>query len=561
MPLESILSKLQGVRREGKGWKALCPAHADKNPSLFISKENNRVLLHCFAGCSTESVLAALGIQIQELFADGTRDQRIVAVYDYCDEKGELMFQVVRYEPKNFKQRRPDGNGGWHWNLSGVRRVLYRLPDVLQANSVLIVEGEKDCETARKIGLVSTCNAGGAGKWREEYSECLRGMRVVIIADADGPGRKHAQEVSTSLYGKTESLKVIELPGAKDLSQWVEYGGTRETLLEMIRNAPEWNPGASEPRSVLPIDAPLVVLSVEELLARDIKPREMLLDPILPEQGLAMLYSWRGTGKTFLALGIGAAIACGAHFLRWKAPRPRNVLYIDGEMPAFTMRERSAMILAGAEGNDPEPGSLKIITPDVQDRPMPDLATPEGQDLIEPHLTGINLIILDNLSALCRAGDEDRREGWLPVQEWCLQLRRRGIAVLLLHHSGKGRQQRGASAREDLLDTVFTLKHPRDYSFNEGLRCEVHFEKTRSMLGNAAKPFEARMESGPDGRAIWTSRDLEDAKAQQAASLFTEGVSVRDVADELEISKSQAGRLRKLWELNEREKVSQCPAP
>ena len=190
---------------------------------------------------------------------------------------------------------------------------------------------------------------------------------------------------------------------------------------------------------------------------------------------------------------------------------------------------------------------------------MRDFGTSGGQDLIEPQVAGVNLIILDNLSALCRSGDEDKREGWLPVQEWCLRLRRRGIAVLLLHHSGKGRQQRGASAREDLLDTVFTLKHPKDYSFNEGLRCEVHFEKTRSMLGDAAKPFEAKMETAPDGRAMWTWRELADAMAQQASLLFAEGVSVRDVADELEISKSQAGRLRKLWELAEREKVSQCP--
>ena len=138
-------------------------------------------------------------------------------------------------------------------------------------------------------------------------------------------------------------------------------------------------------------------------------------------------------------------------------------------------------------------------------------------------------------------------------------LRKRGIAVLFVHHAGKNKSQRGTSRREDLVDTVVTLKHPADYNASEGLRCEVHFEKTRSMLGDAAKPFEALMGSGPDGRAIWTWRELEDAKAQQAASLFAEGVPIRDVADELQISKSQAGRLRKLWELNCGEKVSQRP--
>lgn len=304
----------------------------------------------------------------------------------------------------------------------------------------------------------------------------------------------------------------------------------------------------------------LRVVSVEELLAREIRPREMLLEPILPEQGLAMLYAYRGLGKTYLALGIAAAVASGASFLRWTAPRQRGVLYVDGELPAKTVQERFAMIVAGIEGGEPAPEALKIITPDFQERPLPDLATPQGQRLLEPHLAGVNLVVLDNLSALCRHGNENEGEGWLPVQEWALGLRRRGISMLFVHHAGKNRSQRGTSRREDLLDTVITLKHPADYNPSEGLRCEVHFEKTRSMLGDAAKPFEARMESGSDGRAIWTSRELEDAKAQQAASLFAEGVSVRDVAEELEISKSQAGRLRKLWALNEREKVSRCPA-
>jgi hypothetical protein len=89
-----------------------------------------------------------------------------VAEYNYTDENDKLLFQVVRFEPKGFRQRRPDGNGGWEWSLNGTRRVLHRLPEVRKVKSVLVVEGEKDCETAHKLGFVATCNAGGAGKWR-----------------------------------------------------------------------------------------------------------------------------------------------------------------------------------------------------------------------------------------------------------------------------------------------------------------------------------------------------------------------------------------------------------
>jgi putative DNA primase/helicase len=304
----------------------------------------------------------------------------------------------------------------------------------------------------------------------------------------------------------------------------------------------------------------LRAVAIEQLLAREIRPREMLLDPILPEQGLAMLYSYRGVGKTYLALGIAAAVASGTRFLRWTAPRPRQVLYVDGELPAKTLQERLAIIVAGIDEGEPASEALKIITPDFQDRPIPDLATAQGQRLLEPHLAGMDLLVLDNLSALCRHGNENEGEDWLPVQEWALGLRRRGMSVLFVHHAGKNKSQRGTSRREDLLDTVITLKHPANYNPSEGLRCEVHFEKTRSMLGDAAKPCEVRLESGLDGRAVWTWREVEHAKAEEAAALFAARMSVRDVAEELGISKSQAGRLRQEWVAGQSPEVSHRPS-
>lgn len=560
MDLEGFLSRLEHARRNGAGWIARCPAHEDNNPSLSLDERDAKILLHCHAGCSVEAICKALGIEVRELFTEAKPQSRIVNTYDYRDERGAVLFQAVRYEPKEFKQRRPDGHGGWIWNLNGTRRVLYGLPEVLKAKSVLICEGEKDVETARKLGLVATCNPSGAGKWRDEYSESLRGKRDVIIADADEPGRKHAQQVAESLRGKVESLKTIELPGAKDLSEWVEKGGTRDALLELIRNSPE-SRGVQVESEPSGAGASLISVSIAELLKREIKRREMLLDPILPEQGLAMLYAYRGIGKTFIALGIAAAIASGGRFLRWTAPRARRVLYLDGELPAKTMQERSAMVLAGIEGDGPDPDALRIITPDFQKRPIPDLSTLEGQKLIEPHLDGIDLLVLDNLSALCRYGNENEGESWLPVQAWGLALRRRGISVLFIHHAGKNKSQRGTSRREDLLDTVITLKHPADYNPSQGLRCEVHFEKTRGMLAEGAKPFEVRLGSGEDGRAVWTLRDLETAKAAQAAELFVTGMSVRDVAEELGISRSTAHRLRKLWQASGIPEVSQRPDP
>jgi hypothetical protein len=173
---------------------------------------------------------------------------RVVETYDYCDEGGELLYQTARFEPKDFKQRRPDGEGGWEWSIEGTRRVLYRLPELLATEPdglVLKCEGEKDTDRARQMGFAATTNVGGAKSWRPEYAEALHGRTVAIIADNDSDGRKHAEDVARSLYGKASSVKVIELPGVLedggDLCDYFDGGGTAEDLRRLIADTPEWS--------------------------------------------------------------------------------------------------------------------------------------------------------------------------------------------------------------------------------------------------------------------------------------------------------------------------------
>jgi putative DNA primase/helicase len=265
----------------------------------------------------------------------------------------------------------------------------------------------------------------------------------------------------------------------------------------------------------------------------DVKDREMVLHPFLPTQGLAMLYSKRGVGKTFLSLGISIAVASGSPFLKWNAPTPRKVLYVDGEMPLSSLKQRLFDILAGTDIHPDFYPNLELITPDVQTRGLPDLATISGQDEIEEHLPGVNLLVLDNLSSLVRAVKENEGEGWLPVQDWALDLRRRGISVLFVHHAGKGGAQRGTSRREDLLDSVVTLKHPTDYVASEGLHCIVDYEKARGFYGEDAKSFEVKMSAGSSGEALWTVMDVEASADSRIAELKDLGMSVREIAREL----------------------------
>lgn len=171
----------------------------------------------------------------------------IVAEYDYKDEDGEVIFQVVRYEPKQFRQRKPDGKGGWSWSVKGLRVVPYRLRE-LQAEKkrpVFVVEGEKDVHSLEEIGVLATCNAGGAGKWTAEHAEFLRGRTVLVVADNDEAGTDHAEKVAVSLHEVARQFRVIALTGLPtkgDVSDWISAGGTKERLEQIVKAAAIWRP-------------------------------------------------------------------------------------------------------------------------------------------------------------------------------------------------------------------------------------------------------------------------------------------------------------------------------
>lgn len=165
-----------------------------------------------------------------------------VATYSYTDEDGVVLFEVVRFEPKDFRQRRPDGRGGWTWNLDHVRRVPFHLPQLLAANgrTVHVVEGEKDVLALERLGLVATCNPGGASKWREEFAEYFRGADVVILPDNDSAGEAHARQVAASLQPVAARVRILRLPGLgpkEDVSDWIARGGTAEELVRLAAAA------------------------------------------------------------------------------------------------------------------------------------------------------------------------------------------------------------------------------------------------------------------------------------------------------------------------------------
>jgi hypothetical protein len=245
-PIDLVLGKLKGVRphQKGDGWEARCPAHDDRRQSLGVAVgDDGKVLFCCQAGCSYAAIVQALGITAQDTFPDGDKrrnGRRIVATYDYQDEAGCLLYQSVRYDPRDFRQRQPDGKGGWVWSTKGRPLALYRLPELLQAaleDFVYIVEGEKDAEALHRLGLVATTNPMGAGKWRKCFNESLRDRHVILLPDNDDSGRAHMQTVCENLRGIAASVIVFELPDLPpkgDVSDWLAAGGTKEKLRQLV---------------------------------------------------------------------------------------------------------------------------------------------------------------------------------------------------------------------------------------------------------------------------------------------------------------------------------------
>lgn len=240
----AILAKLHDVTRTTNGWSARCPAHEDERPSLSIGAgDDGRVLVHCFAGCTPEQVVGAVGMQM----ADLGPAMNIVAAYDYRDEHGTVLFQAVRLSPKSFRLRRLNAKGDWVWKMDGVRRVPYRLPELQGQHLALLVEGEKDADNVATLGLPATTTPMGAGAWRDEYAAIIKASgveEVVVIPDNDAPGRRYAVQAGAALIACGIAVRVLELLGVPekgDVSNWLEAGGTADELKALAEQAPTFD--------------------------------------------------------------------------------------------------------------------------------------------------------------------------------------------------------------------------------------------------------------------------------------------------------------------------------
>jgi putative DNA primase/helicase len=247
-------ARVPKLRQVGAEWRGPCPIHNGTRDSFAVEPRTGRWC--CFSDCGRGGDVIELEMALGsadfktakvEVFriigradAPAKTRARVAATYDYRDEAGHLLFQSVRMDPKDFRQRRPNDTGGWIWNLKGVRLVPYRLPELVKrtTENIFVCEGERDVETLEGLGLLATCNPMGAGKWRAEYSDVLRERSVVILPDNDGPGRAHAVTVCADLLRVGCEVRIVEVPEGKDVSEWLGAGGTLAELQALAIGQP-----------------------------------------------------------------------------------------------------------------------------------------------------------------------------------------------------------------------------------------------------------------------------------------------------------------------------------
>lgn len=382
-------------------------------------------------------------------------DANLTKTYSYTDEAGNELFQVCRYEAegceKTFRQRHRRGNS-YVKNLDGVRRVLYRLPEVMVSDYIVLTEGEKDVDNLAELGIASTTSPMGASNWQSEYAEALRGKYIAIFPDNDKAGQKYVDDVTKSLHGIAASIRVVKLPGLAekgDVSDWLEAGGTREQLISLIQATPEIKQKTAKE------DHKFRLVHISEI---ENKVPDWLIKNMMEFDTLIEFFSDPGSGKTFLAVDIAACVATGKAF-HGKKVRQGPVIYIAGEGQNGIKRRFMAWAIRHDVDIDKAPLFISLIPAALCDADQAEYVMQAVRSVAEQYEPPA-LIEIDTVARSFGPGDENSTKDMTTFIQALDSLRSLyHSAVLLCHHSGHGdkTRARGAMALKGALDAEYRL--------------------------------------------------------------------------------------------------------
>jgi 5S rRNA maturation endonuclease (ribonuclease M5) len=449
--LEARSTSASSKRNREGDYHVTCPAHADPNPSLHVTDRADKVLLRCQAGCETQAVLDAAGLDWSALFHDSSNGRReIVATYDYTDPDGRLVFQAVRLWPKGFYQRQPNGAGDWTNNIQGCTRWLYRLPRVMEAvergEPIFVCEGEKDVDALERLGLYATTNPMGAGKWRDEHSRMLTGASDVnVVRDHDDKGREHAAEVVASLRRIGIEPTLLEPREGNDVSDHLTAGHSWMAMVEVEAPAEPVEPEQAKRPAILDL-----LVDMEAASVGADEPLPYVIEPLAVRGYLTVLVGKRSAFKSFLMTVLAYRCHHGLGEIAGLGCAPATALYVDAENGPKLLARRFKAAGIPVDGFLVADGSRIELTK----------GTRNLRDLIKA--TGARLVILDALRRLTPGLDEDSSKDMAPLIGSLGDLARElDVAIVLLHHQSSkpgAPPSRGSSAIEDQADAVFRLR-------------------------------------------------------------------------------------------------------
>jgi RecA-family ATPase len=372
---------------------------------------------------TSDAVKRALMAAVQGNGAEQPKG-RVVATYDYTDADGVLLYQVIRLEPKNFRQRRPSGSGGWIWSLGDVRRIPYRLPELLKYPdaTVFVTEGEKDADRVASLGHCATTVA--TSKWTQECVEALAGRDIIVFQDNDNAGREKALAAARALHDSAKSVRIVllpDLPDKGDVSDWLDADSHRaEKLTNICFDVAEWTPDdsstAKDELKPAPDEPALLFLNISTWHTVPVPERQWVVRNRVPLGAVTLLSGEGGVGKTILALQLAVAAALGRDWLH-ALPEPGPVLVVCCEDDGDELHRRLDRIVTHYGGSFEELAKdLHILSLAGQDAV---LAAPNAKGLIEPTKLFVRvskaardlqprLIVIDN-SADVYAGNENSR--------------------------------------------------------------------------------------------------------------------------------------------------------
>jgi hypothetical protein len=374
--------------------------------------------------------------------------------YDYIDEHGECIYQVVRYEPKTFRQRRPDGKGGWIWNIKDVVPVPYNLPGIItdKDSAVWVVEGEKCAQILIKQGFLATTNHGGAKNWSADLNKWFAGRNVIVVPDADEAGMRHAEVVLSNVMPVAKAVKLVTIPGLtdkQDVYDWLVAGGTRDRLAEIAAATPVLS-DAPDVQDNVQEERPDVFDVYDVHYLRNMPPVEWLVDGLLTKHGFSVLYGEPGAGKSFLAIDMALSVAYGKAWHNNPVQRGA-VLYIAGEgVGGLGKRIKAWQAHHKLTADVPFyvlPTAVRFREPEDVERL---LRTIDNLD------TKFSAVFVDTVARALLGGDENSATDMGLFVDACEIVKRHcECAVVAIHHSGKdaARGMRGSTALLGAVDT------------------------------------------------------------------------------------------------------------